>query len=339
MTDLSNAGFTAPPQQILPVYSSQNLPLVSSTAASQLNQNGPGSMLVYPNDNSKYCITFSIQQYQRPSIVAGGIQSIQQVGQFVPSGFPGIVMPFPTQLIDDNIGRWAETEGGVIQALQSALTFAGGVARPTGGGGGGQGAQAVAGLTEAATRIAAGQYGVVPNQFVTMLYHGPTFKRFTIQWQLSPQNFKEADTLRMIDLCFKNAMSPWQADFGVQGALWAFPCIFRLRIYPNSKWLMKFKPMVLEHWQTNYTPTGQGSFHRNANGVEGDNPPEGINIEARFIELEYWQNGQFSSTNDPDDADRTPVQGTVFQSSGAVYDALPSGTIVSSSPSNGKINQ
>ena len=216
-------------------------------------------ILVYPNDAPKYVMTFSSQIYNR--------STLQQVGTFMPSGYPGIVLPLPDQLINVNKSKWATEEAGILQVLEAGLGPVGkaasvGAAAQIGGGLPGRIGSTVATVVEAFE-------GATPNQFQVMLYRGPKYKQFQCTWNLSPQNFQEADIIRMICLTFQNAMAPTlvTVDGNTVGrALWGFPCVFRPRIYPNSKWMQKFKPCVCTNFTINYTPTGKHSFYRNTNG-------------------------------------------------------------------------
>jgi hypothetical protein len=64
--------------------------------------------------------------------------------------------------------------------------------------------------------------------------------------------------------------------------------------------MQKYKPAVCTQFTVHYTPTGKPSFYRNTNGVNGDNPPESMTIKAKFMEMEYWIAGNYTSDNDPD---------------------------------------
>jgi len=67
-------------------------------------------------------------------------------------------------------------------------------------------------------------------------------------------------------------------------------------LYPNSKFLYKFKPCIIESFQVNYTPTGRASFHK---AVDGENAPTSMTFNLRLKEVEYWQEGDFDDGNDP----------------------------------------
>ena len=305
MSDLSNAPFQPALQQPLQSSSTQNLPNFNSFSTDQnaIAQEGAavttqlgGGVLAYPLDSPKYVMTFSVQQYKR--------STLQTVGQYLPSGYPGIVLPLPEQLVNLSESKWDTDKAGIMNLAASGITGATGGITTRGQG-------ALAGIAGAAggTIATVGEafLGATPNQFQVMLYRGPTYKQHDFTWQLSPQNFQEADILRQIVVTFQNIMAPNLVSVagvntipGLGQGLWGFPMIFRCRIYPNSKWLYKFKPMVCTNFAVNYTPTGKASFYRNVNGVVGENPPEAITIKAQFMEMEYWISGNYTSDNDPD---------------------------------------
>ena len=60
--------------------------------------------------------------------------------------------------------------------------------------------------------------------------------------------------------------------------------------------MYKFKPCVLEAFLVNYTPTSRAAFYKGQ-----ENAPEGMIFTMRFIELEYWLDGNVSDSNDPFD--------------------------------------
>jgi hypothetical protein len=140
--------------------------------------------------------------------------------------------------------------------------------------------------------------GIGLNQFVTLLFVGPKYKRFEFQWAVAPHSQLESDTLRRIANVFKNAMAPKMA---LQGGIWKFPKLFKIGFFPNSKFMYKFKPSVLETFSANYTPSGRASFLRSDNPAAGENAPSTMVFRARFIETEFWTAGNYNDSNDPDD--------------------------------------
>ena len=341
MSNLSNAPFSPPVQPPLASYSNQQIPnfnqytgpnsLASENSTTPVSgQIGGAGILVYPKDPPKYIMTFSIQQYNRASY--------NQIGQYVASGYPGIALPLPDAMHNLNESSWSEQDSGLIQLAAAGLEVAAGGAASILGKipAVGQLQKSATGIPGLGGLVAAGSEvvgtglqafaGATPNQFQVMLFRGPKYKQHDFTWTLSPQNFQEADIIRMICLTVQNAMAPTIATlggFGLGRALWGFPCVFRCRVYPNARWLYKFKPMVCTQWLVNYTPTGKSSFLRNVNGFQGDNPPESITIQAKFMEMEYWVAGNYSNTDDPDDVDLGALNTEVNLTTGVTANAAP----------------
>jgi hypothetical protein len=245
-------------------------------------------------------------------------------------------MPLPQALVDGNHVDWAEFAVGTLPGV--AINGVAGLAEQVGlnrtvgaitGGAAAAGVASVvqAGLNEAGSiaeldSAAAGVEAVIgksPNQFVTMLMRGPTYKHHQFTWELSPTNFAEANNLNQIITAFKNAMAPNFMSIGQGGGpvLWQFPNIFWIRLYPNSKFLYKFKPCVCDYFTVTYMPAGRGAFYVNGTANDGDNPPEGVQVQARFIELEFWVEGNYSlqgsvsePSNDPSDVNNNNPAGT-----------------------------
>ncbi len=128
--------------------------------------------------------------------------------------------------------------------------------------------------------------GFAPNQFMTILFIGPEYKQYTFQWNVSARSPQESEQLRMIVNTFKKAMSP-TIKYAV---LWGYPCVFRIMFKPNNEQLYKFRPCILKRFQVNYTPLGRAGFYR------GVGAPEGMTIQATFLELEYWTQEKMSVT-------------------------------------------
>ena len=299
MANQSNAPITTVIQQGPSAGRTQNFGGdVSAKASLQLENQG---LLVYPSDNPKYTMTFSISQYNRTDL--------NTIGEFVPAGYPGIVLPLPSNLIDTSQVNWKEEEvgaiaGNIVSGLQQvahgdqnagAKQVAGAAAAvPLAVG------SAVAGSTGIGSAVSS-LFGVSPNQFMTLLMRGPMYKRHSFEWHLSPNNHKEALVLQQIVTTLKNAMAVNMFNLGNSPVLWQYPKIFRPRIYPNSGFLYKFKPCVLDNLTVNWTPAGRASFY--AGQTAGDNPTASFTMQMHLIELEVWIEGNVSISNDPDDYD------------------------------------
>lgn len=149
------------------------------------------------------------------------------------------------------------------------------------------------------------KFGYAANQLLTVFLEGPRFKRFQMTWRLSAESPEESLQIHRILNVLNNRMSP---GLGLGGAIFTFPRVFHLAFYPNSQYMYKFKPAVLENLVVNYTPAGQAAFHRESpktpykGGFKGGGPgntPEGLEVTMQFLELEYWARNDFIFSNDP----------------------------------------
>jgi hypothetical protein len=127
-----------------------------------------------------------------------------------------------------------------------------------------------------------------PNQFLTMLFVGPEYKRHRFRWTLSPRTVEETNILRNIIQIFKVSMSP-TIEYNV---LWGWPLVFKPAIMVGNQenyYLYQFKFSVINDFSVLYTPGGRPSFYHKVNGTIGPGgAPEGVTIQATFTELEYW---------------------------------------------------
>lgn len=263
----------------------------------------------FPLDTPKYYMTLQIAEYSRSNLFNLNFQTLDT-----------IILPMADQLVDNNSVAYTEedlgigvgsileggyntataakniqtngfsldslreliqglgqTAGGItLQALQSAL-------------------QAAPGATER-TVTAAGQVltGYSPNQFFTVLLKSPVYKQYVFMWRLFPKNLRESNEIKNIIYKLNNAKAVGKAG---GGAFWKFPKIFRLAYYPNSQYMHKFKPAVIEQLSVNYAPGGTPAFY--AADEDQPNPPESVVIQVQFKELEYWLDGDYIDDNDP----------------------------------------
>lgn len=322
MIGLSTAALPQPQVLVAPASPTSTTPGINtqffdSSFSHFTSQDNSSGFLRYPLDTPKYILTFTISKYSR--------SSISSVGTFQTApGYPAIILPLPEQLVDLDAVNWEEyalgtlagatVSGAVNQASQGNL--GGALAAGAAGIGiaAGQGilSNLSSGLSDAALNTASTitqALGLSPNQFVTLLMRGPRYKRHRFSWTFAPNNFKEADELRKIIRVFRNGMSP-----GIWGTIlnapvvWTYPKIFWLRFYPNSKFMYKFKPCIIDSFAVNYTPGNKAAFDRNGTGVIGDNPPSCIQMQMELIELEFWVEGNYDGSNDPDNVDELATQ-------------------------------
>lgn len=283
--------------------SQRNPDVVAKVRQYTQSMNG-NKTLVFPHDTPKYFMYIKYAKYSRSNPFRVDFTDDRTIVLPLPSN--GIVDTGQVGYEEKEVGTGAGTVwsagsnianrlkgiDSVAQGARELMGAAGNVAEGIGGIIASNVAQS--GLPGIDAVMAAA--GVSPNNFLTIMLKGPVYKRHEFTWKLAPRDNAESETIRKIIKEFNNARSP---GLTLGGAMFTFPYIFWLSYMPNSKYLYKFKPAVMEDISFNYTPTGIPSFFHDTQGVQNENPPESIEIKARFIELEYWLRNQFGDSNDP----------------------------------------
>jgi hypothetical protein len=283
--------------------------------------------LTYPTDVPKYFMMFNVSGYTR--------QSLMTVGTLTPEAT--VVLPLPEQLVDTNHVEFGEAALGSfgqginaveatsgpkmknvissVQQITSArdISSAWGIAKNAFNNSGLSVGDAVTGVVTAATsgafsslpgeaQAAFGVLGFAPNEFFTVLLKGPVYKRHHFSWRFSPRNEQESRNLRKIIQSFNNWKAPGLA---LGGALFTFPKLFQIGFSPNSSYLYKFKPAVLEDFVIDYAASGLPTFFRADN--DGLNAPESIAFSMSFLEIEYWIEGDFMNVDSDGSPDNDPT--------------------------------
>jgi hypothetical protein len=254
----------------------------------------------FPSDLPKYFTVIDIYKYNRSSLF-----DARQVNALNPINH--IILPIPLNLSPQLTAGWREQALHAMGALGAEL----GVNLLRGQAGQREGIEAgalggiVAAQAAAAGAKGLGAGGILPaaetmagvaiSNFVVVTYSGPQYRHLQFRWRLIPRTPQESENIRSIIKVLNNAMSP---DLIAGGALFNFPKIIWMSFMPNSKYLYKFKPAVIQAVSANYAPGGQPSFLRKDDSLE-TNAPEGIDLVINTIELEYWINGDHNNTNEP----------------------------------------
>ena len=229
------------------------------------------SSLVYPADLPKYYFSMSISDYERRALMTV-VPNVNISGS--------ISLPMPLTMIDAQnitynpqaISTFLGSIGSVISSGSAVLNHAlegSGLSIASDFGGAGVGAQAFS--------------GQAPNDFLTVILQGPTYKQHTFNWRMSPKTSAESGTLRDIITLLRNSAAPVNNT-----SMFGYPKVFQISFWPNSEMLYKFKPAVLEDIQVNFAPNGQAAFYGSSGG------PESIEMTLHFLELEFWFAGAFS---------------------------------------------
>lgn len=267
----------------------------------KLDKNASASLLQYPVDRPKYYMIMNIRKYQRDNLLRIADVTTEDT----------IILPIPQTLIDSNGVIYEEQEIGQLTGAGYNKLFGSNVKSKSdiekqiqNNTGLGYLAQSVGAQTlDAATGLntsglLAAMTGFSPNQFLTILLKGPEYKRHELSWVLSPRNEMEAERIRLICNKINNSKAP---GITAGGLFFTFPKVFELGFMPNSQYLFKFKPAVLESFTVNYAPGGSPAFYKAKSATNGNNPPVGVEIRMRFLELEFWLTGDYTNSNDPFD--------------------------------------
>ena len=134
--------------------------------------------------------------------------------------------------------------------------------------------------------------GLSINTFKSVTLSAPQFRRHNLTFKMAPKDFNEAKAIQKIAYLLRRAMTPKRALFG---ALFEFPDIFLIAFSPNSKFLYKFKPCVLERINVDYTGGNQAPGFYRQQGNPSNAPPESVVITLQFLELEYWLESDYKT--------------------------------------------
>lgn len=135
--------------------------------------------------------------------------------------------------------------------------------------------------------------GVTFNNFKAVTLSQPEFRRIQFQWKFSPRNAAEARAIRQITYGLRYGMTPRTR---ASKLVFEFPRIYVLYFYPNSKYLYKFKPVVLESISVDYAGGNPvPSFYQTSNPE--DTPPESVMMSTTWLELEYWTQQDYKGTD------------------------------------------
>lgn len=126
--------------------------------------------------------------------------------------------------------------------------------------------------------------GVLLNEVRFVSMNQPSFKKHTLNWTLSPNNPAEAQTLNKIRYGLQKGSTP---KIDESYLLLKFPRIYIPFITPNSHYLMKFKPCVIEQVSVSFNGMGGHSFYRGMDN-ESDKAPQSMNLAISLLELEIW---------------------------------------------------
>lgn len=163
-------------------------------------------------------------------------------------------------------------------------------------------------LQGAAAPIVQQATGLQINNYKAITMSAPEFRSFGLSWKLAPKTHEESKEIQKIITSLKRGMSPKGNGYGVSEFLGlnssfnitlSFPHVFTVGLIPNSKFLYKMKPAVIESLTVDFQG-GQSvpAFYRSESGLGEDSPPESVTLAMNFIELEYWLQGDYDKVSD-----------------------------------------
>lgn len=171
----------------------------------------------------------------------------------------------------------------ISQSLSSLLGNAGQVAGALTLGG-----AETTGVGQAAISGAAAFGGMAVNQFQTILLNGPTYKRYSLVFNLAPRNQQESQNIRDIIIQLRRSAAP---ALGNLNLFWDFPDILQCVYVPQGDavdtFMYRFKPAVLESVSAHYAPNGEVAAFYNSQA------PESVQLTLSFLEIEYWIRSNF----------------------------------------------
>ena len=222
--------------------------------------------LQFPSDRPKYYTQIQIRDVQ--GATAGGTVG----GQASYKDVATIILPLPVNLVETHQVKYDEKAilPWVSGSAQLANAF-----DPSGTAGA---------ALDLAVHVGGALIGLAPNEYQTIIFDRPMFRRHELSFKLSPKNFDESTKIKAIIKELHRAMSPAQgASF-----LWEFPDFLMIKYMPNEEWLYKFKPAVIENMGINYAGgANKKAFYRDESGP-GSNPPESVEITLHLLETEFW---------------------------------------------------
>ena len=101
--------------------------------------------------------------------------------------------------------------------------------------------------------------GAVINPNIELLFNQPTLRDFKFDFNLSPRNAKEAQTIKQIIRLFKQSSAPRRT---IKGYFLRTPLIYQIEYINNAYNLNRFKECALTEFTTNYTPNNNYSTFR-----------------------------------------------------------------------------
>jgi hypothetical protein len=133
------------------------------------------------------------------------------------------------------------------------------------------------------------------NQFQVVLLKGPKYKSFQFDWAFSPRNVNESNALQQIIVALQDATSP---VMGQGNFYFDYPKIFQISFtnLGDRMMLYNFLPAVCIACDVKYGGDGNLNTFYRPSGSNGGHAPAIIELSMKFLEMEYWTQGMYTST-------------------------------------------
>lgn len=283
-----------------------------SLGAPSMEAGGAGS-LKFPHDLGQYAFALQFSKYKRPVPLSRSQDAITQT----------IYLPLPRELTGGHQNLLETPSTGLLGSIVDAAVLANETGNITGeeagavaaGAGVGGAAAVVAGvgsatrsraIARAAQMAAVGMVseggaalieqtlGATPNPNLSVSYKGPTLRTFTFNWEFSPNNAKESETLtKILEEIQKRSLGAYSVEGS--SAILSYPETVQVKILPGGKGqigeLMKFKKAMVNAVDVNYAPNGIPSFFK------GTKSPTFIAMTIVIQEIEYFVSADYGGTN------------------------------------------
>jgi len=127
--------------------------------------------------------------------------------------------------------------------------------------------------------------GALINPNVELLFNAPKLRTFQFNFNLSPRNSKEAQTVKQIIRLFKQGSAPRRT---VKGYFLRTPLVYQLEYINNAYNLNRFKECAMTNFSTDYTPNGNYSTFRDGTMTQ-------YKISMEFSELDPIFNDDYDA--------------------------------------------
>jgi hypothetical protein len=253
--------------------------------AAQMQQERMFPLDLISNTNRNFYISIGFQKYEKRNI--RNQPFLRQEGT--------IRLPIPDNITDStSVGYNTQNLGAAVGAGLETLTQNGlpGFDMQTLGNAIAAGTQFAAGAVAeevSQTNIGRGLtnlYGLAVNPYQTVLFEKPEFKKHSFTWKLMPKNEQESGVVRDIIRIFQYHALPGIEDNN-NGLFFSYPSMLRIRLFPSTEYLYRFKPCVLTNVTAKYASGSAPSFFKRSNA------PTAITFSIQLQEIEYWVNRDY----------------------------------------------